>query len=170
MIDNDIVIYPTRQQIQDSILNIIITATKNNLIVMLEGSANEILEQDLKKAIKLGVKECQSIVASITNLQKTYGKAKRKIETDEQQDVNLINSVKELSEAKLQDIFSDYTHDKISRDNAVNDLRNNVVKTLQNDNADLNVRLAENIFGKITKDVFRTLILEKDVRYLIVSM
>ncbi|XP_012219490.1 polyribonucleotide nucleotidyltransferase 1, mitochondrial isoform X2 [Linepithema humile] len=164
MIDNDIIIYPTRRQLQNSILNLIITATKNNLIVMMEGSANEILDQDLRKAIKLGVKECQSIVASITNLQKTCGKTKRKIETDRQQDVSLINSVKELSEAKLQDIFSDYTHDKISRDNAVKDLRNNVIKTLQDDNADLDVRSAENIFGKIIKDVFRTLILEKDVR------
>jgi len=80
MINNDIIIYPTRQQIQDSILNMIITATKNNLIVMLEGSANEISDADLKKALKLGVKECESIVASITNLQKLYGKTKRKFE------------------------------------------------------------------------------------------
>jgi polyribonucleotide nucleotidyltransferase len=173
MIDNEIVTFPTRQQIQNSIINMIITATKNNLIVMLEGSANEISESDLKKIIKFGVKECQSIIASITNLQKMYGKTKRKLETDQQQDdmtARLINSVKELSETKLRDIFSDYTHDKISRDNAVNDLRNNVIKTLQNDNADLDVRSAENIFGKITKDVFRTLILEKDVRYLLVRI
>lgn len=164
MIDNEFIINPTRRQIQDSILNMIITATKHNLIVMLEGSANEILEQDLKKAIKLGVKECQNIVNAITNLQKAYGKTKRKIETVEQ-DNNLINSVKELSETKLRDIFSNHTHDKISRDNAINDLRNSVIEALKNDNADLDVKSAENIFGKISKDLFRTLILETDIRY-----
>lgn len=166
MIDNEIIINPTRRQIQDSILNMIITAAKQNLIIMLEGSGNEILEQYLKKAIKLGVKECQSIVTAITNLQKTYGKTKRKIETDEQQqDDNLKSFVKELSEIKLQDIFSNHTHDKISRDNAIKNLKNSVIETLRNNNANLNVKLAENIFGNIVKDVFRTLILEKDVRY-----
>lgn len=166
MIDNEFIINPTRRQIQDSILNMIITATKHNLIIMLEGSANEILEPDLRKAIKLGVKECQSIVNAIANLQKMYGKTKRKIETNEQsQDNDLISSVKELSEIKLRDIFSNHAHDKISRDNAINDLRNNVIETLKNDNADLDVKSAEKIFGKITKDLFRTLILETDVRY-----
>lgn len=166
MIDNEFIINPTRRQIQDSILNMIITATKHNLIIMLEGSANEILEPDLRKAIKLGVKECQSIVNAIANLQKMYGKTKRKIETNEQsQDNDLISSVKELSEIKLRDIFSNHAHDKISRDNAINGLRNNVIETLKNDNADLDVKSAEKIFGKITKDLFRTLILETDVRY-----
>lgn len=167
MIDNEILINPTRRQIQDGILNIIVTATKQNLIVMMEGSANEILEQDLKKAIRLGVKECQNIVASITKLQKTCGKVKRQVETKEQeQNDSLVGSVKELSEAKLRDIFSNHSHDKISRDNAVNDLRNNVIETLKNDNADLDVKQAEKIYGKITKNVFRSLIFEKDVRYL----
>ncbi|KYN08710.1 Polyribonucleotide nucleotidyltransferase 1, mitochondrial [Cyphomyrmex costatus] len=165
MIDNEVIVNPTRRQIQDSILNLIITAAKQNLIIMLEGSANEILEPYLRKAIKLGVKECQNIVTSITKLQKACGKPKREIKTSgEQEDDNLKSSVKELSERKLQDIFSNHTHDKISRDNAVNDLRNNIIETLRNDNALLDVKLVEKIFGKIVKDVFRTLILEKNVR------
>ncbi|XP_072763672.1 polyribonucleotide nucleotidyltransferase 1, mitochondrial [Anoplolepis gracilipes] len=165
MIDNEFIINPTRRLIQDSILNMIITATKQNLIVMLEGSANEILEQDLRKAIKIGVKECQIIIDAIAKLKKQYGKTKRKIETNEVlQNDELISSVKELSETKLRDIFSNHTHDKISRDNAVNDLRNNVIKALKNNNADLDVKLVEIIFSKISKDVFRTLILETDVR------
>lgn len=166
MIDNEIIINPTRRQIQDSMLNLIITAAKQNLIIMLEGSANEILENHLRKAIKLGVKECQNIVTAITNLQKTCGKTKRQVEANEQQqDDNLKNTVKELSEAKLQDIFSNHTHDKISRDNAVKDLRNSVIEILQNDNIGLDVKLAEKFFGKFVKDIFRTLILQKDVRY-----
>ncbi|XP_014470838.1 PREDICTED: polyribonucleotide nucleotidyltransferase 1, mitochondrial [Dinoponera quadriceps] len=165
MIDNDILINPTRRQIQDGMLNVIVTATKQNLIVMLEGSANEILEQDLKKAIKFGVKECQNIVASITKLQKACGKPKRQVEDNsQQQDDNLINSVKERSEPELRNIFSDHTYNKISRDNAVSDLRKSVIETLKNDNADLDVRLAEKIYANITKDVFRSLVFEKDVR------
>ncbi|XP_029169141.1 polyribonucleotide nucleotidyltransferase 1, mitochondrial [Nylanderia fulva] len=167
LIDNDFIINPTRRQIQDSILNLIITATKHNSIVMLEGSANEILEQDLKKAIKFGVKECQNIVNAIANLQKLYGKTKRKLETNEQSqtDEDLSSFVKQFAETKLRDIFSDHTHDKISRDNAINDLRNNVLEAVkESGNADYEVQVAERIFAKITKDIFRTLILETDVR------
>lgn len=165
MIDNEIIINPTRRQIQDSALNLVITAAKQNRVVMLEGSANEILEDQLRKAIKVGTKECQAIVAAITNLQKTCGKTKREVETAEQQpDDSLTGSVRELSEARLRDVFSNYTHDKISRDNAVNELRSSVIETLRNDNADLDVKSVEKIFRKIVKDVFRTSILEGDVR------
>lgn len=168
MIDNDIIINPTRRQIQDySILNMIVTATKQNLIVMLEGSANEILQQDLKKAMKVGVKECQNIITSITNLQNAYGKTKRKIETIEREDDDdsLIDAVKELSEMKVQDIFLDHKHDKLSRDNAINNLRDDVIKTLHNNNPNFDVTLIEKAFRGIVKDIFRKLILEKDVRY-----
>jgi len=164
-IDNDIIINPTRYQIQNSTLNMIITATKQNLVVMLEGSANEILQQDLKKVMKIGVKECQHIIASIINLQKLYGKTKRKVETNKQQDDNLINAIKELSEIKVQDILLDCKHDKISRDSAISNLKDSVIKTLQNDNAGLDVTSAEKIFGNVVKDTFRKLILEKNTRY-----
>ncbi|EZA54837.1 Polyribonucleotide nucleotidyltransferase 1, mitochondrial [Ooceraea biroi] len=164
MINSDVLINPTRREIQDSTLNMIITATKQNLIVMIEGSANEILQQDLKKVMKIGVKECQSIIAAITNLQKTCGKTKRKFVTDERQDDTLINTVKKLSETKVQDIFSDYEHDKLSRDNAINKLSDDVITTLRKDNADLDITSAEKVFRNIVKDVFRRLILEKNVR------
>jgi len=164
-IDDDIIINPTRYQMQNSLLNMIITATTQNLIIMLEGSANEILQQDLKKVMKIGVKECQHIISSIINLQKLYGRTKRKVETNEQQDDNLIGAIKELSETKVQNILLCRKHDKISRDNAIRNLKDSVIKILQNDNAELNVTLAEKIFGNVVKDIFRKLILEKDIRY-----
>lgn len=54
IIDNEIIINPTRKDLEKSSLNLIVTATKGNLVVMLEGGAQDILQQDLLKAIKLG--------------------------------------------------------------------------------------------------------------------
>lgn len=54
-INNELIINPTRKELQDSDLNLIVTATHQNLLVMLEGHADNILQQDLLKAIKLGV-------------------------------------------------------------------------------------------------------------------
>lgn len=53
-IDNEIIVNPTRKDMEKSELNLVVTAAASNLVVMLEGSANNILQQDLLKAIKLG--------------------------------------------------------------------------------------------------------------------
>lgn len=75
-IDNEVIVNPTRKELQESILNLILTATHRNLVVMLEGSANAILLQDLQKAIKIGAKEAQNVIQSIEKLQKAFGKPK----------------------------------------------------------------------------------------------
>lgn len=45
--------------------------------VMLEGGGDNVLQQDLMKAIKVGVKECQHVVRAIQQLAKDAGKPKR---------------------------------------------------------------------------------------------
>ena len=47
---------------------------------MIEASADNILQQDFLKAIKIGVKETQHIVHSIKQLQQSHGKPKREIQ------------------------------------------------------------------------------------------
>lgn len=45
--------------------------------VMLEGGGNNVLQQDLMKAIKVAVKECQAVVRAIQQLAQDAGKPKR---------------------------------------------------------------------------------------------
>lgn len=45
--------------------------------VMLEGGGDNVLQQDLMKAIKVGVKECQHVVRAIQQLARDAGKPKR---------------------------------------------------------------------------------------------
>nr|CAH7761958.1 unnamed protein product [Callosobruchus chinensis] len=79
-IDNEVIVNPTRKELQLSSLNLVIAATRRNLIVMLEGNANDILLPDLQKSIKTGTKEAQHIVNEIEKLRKTSGKPKRDLE------------------------------------------------------------------------------------------
>lgn len=44
---------------------------------MLEGGGSSVLQQDLMKAIKQGVKECQHVIKAIQQLAKQAGKPKR---------------------------------------------------------------------------------------------
>lgn len=73
LIDNEIIINPTRKDLETSSLNLVVAATKANLVVMMEGNAQDILQQDLLKAIKIGTNvseilfELQKLVTSLAN-------------------------------------------------------------------------------------------------------
>ncbi|XP_022818079.1 polyribonucleotide nucleotidyltransferase 1, mitochondrial [Spodoptera litura] len=161
-IDNEVIINPTRKDLQKSILNLVVAATNRNLVVMMEGSAQDILQQDLLKAIKLGTKEAQLIVRGIEKLQKTHGKMKRAYETPAPLRQEIVDAVSTLSSMKIREILSDYSHDKISRDNAISELRQTVLNQLRETEAD--VTQLQDCFNNNLKKIFRDMIFETDVR------
>lgn len=164
-IEDEIFINPTRREMQKSSLNLIVTATKQNMVVMLEGSADNILSQMLQKAIKAGVKECQSIINAIKILQKSSGKPKREIPAETDQNQLIINTVKFLAEDRLREIFTNHDHDKASRDMAIQNARNYTIDTMKQDYADLDIHAATEAFNALSKDTFRSLIFERNIRY-----
>ncbi|XP_043271640.1 polyribonucleotide nucleotidyltransferase 1, mitochondrial [Venturia canescens] len=163
-IDNEILINPTRREMQKSLLNLIVTATKQNMVVMLEGSADNIVQQDLQKAIKYGVKECQHVVNAIENLQNLHGKPKREIPTSKDKDQQIIDTVKNLGENTLREIFTNYNHNKASRDVAIQKVRNQIINTLKEQDPCSDVNAANEAFNELSKNIFRSLIFENDVR------
>lgn len=163
-IDNEIILNPTRRELDGSILNLIVAATKNNLVVMLEGFADNIFDQDLRKAIKIGVTKCQSIIESIDELKKKYGKKKRAFEIVSKNYDELYDSVKFLAELKLRETFIDSKHDKISRDNDVNDIRQQTLDNMKKSYENLDLTLVTEIFNKIARNIFRELIFETNKR------
>lgn len=66
---------------------------------------------------------------------------------------------------RLKEIFNDYSHDKLSRDNAVNLLRNDVFEKIKTNFADIeDLSLVVDKFNQTCKDVFRNNIFETDKR------
>lgn len=61
------IINPTRKDLEKSILNLVVAATNRNLVVMMEGSAQDILQQDLLKAIKLGMQVSPVVILLLKN-------------------------------------------------------------------------------------------------------
>lgn len=164
IIDNEIIINPTRKEMQHSMLNLIVTATKKNLVVMLEGQANVILLPDLQKAIKLASKEIQSIVNDIERLQKEFGKPKREIPAVSEVSSEVTEAMNSLSHMRLKEIFSNYTYDKLGRDKALTDVRVDVLEKIKNNFPDVDLNLAGEAYNKIVKDIFRNLIFEEEKR------
>lgn len=165
-VNNEVIVNPTRRELQDSILNLILTATHRNLVVMLEGSANAILQQDLQKAIKMGAKEAQHIIQSIEKLQKTFGKPKRALELEPREELSeeVIEAIRSLSEMRIKKIFTDYTFDKLGRDDALSLVRQDVLEKIKNTFVNLDSNQAQETYNKLVKEIFRNLIFEEEKR------
>lgn len=163
--NNEVVINPTRREQSESILNLVVSATRHNLVVMLEAAADNILQQDFLKAIKTGVKECQNIIQAIQQLQKHYGKAKREFEPLLIPSAAVMEAVRSFSEIRLREIFRDHAHDKLSRDMAVSAVRTDVVDKLKHsfDEA-VDVNIVTECFNRVSKETFRSLVFEDNIR------
>uniref|UniRef100_A0A8D8YS32 polyribonucleotide nucleotidyltransferase n=1 Tax=Cacopsylla melanoneura TaxID=428564 RepID=A0A8D8YS32_9HEMI len=172
-INNDIIINPTRKQILESDLNLVVVSAPHNLVVMLEGSAHGILQPDFLHAIKTGSKQCQLVIQAIQSLQKKVGKPKLALASPQEQgegsttsnesasDENVFSKVKCLASMRVRQIFTDYTVDKLSRDDVINEIRADICDKLQSEHHydDIN-----NAFSKLCKEIFRALIFETDTR------
>ncbi|XP_018571770.1 polyribonucleotide nucleotidyltransferase 1, mitochondrial [Anoplophora glabripennis] len=164
LIDNEVVINPTRKELQMSILNLIISATKRNLVVMLEGNADNILQQDLLKAIKSGTKEVQNIVNDIETLQKSYGKKKRELESPAELSEEILEALRSLTEMRVREIFKNYSYDKLGRDNALSEVRTDVLEKIRVSFPDVDLGMILEAYNKIVKKMFRNLVFEEEKR------
>ncbi|XP_037711759.1 polyribonucleotide nucleotidyltransferase 1, mitochondrial [Drosophila subpulchrella] len=162
--NGEVVINPTRRELQSSQLDLVVSATKQNLVVMLEGKGNVVLQQDLLKAIKQGTREAQFIIHEIERLQKAYGRQKREVESAAEVDPDLEQAVKSMCEMRLREIFQDSQHDKISRDNAVNEVRSNVIDKVWSSFPDTEPSQIGELFNQASRSIFRELIFERGLR------
>lgn len=168
--EGNIIVNPTRKELQDSPLDLIVAATKQNLVLMLEGKGDVVLQQDLLKAIKQGTKEAQIIIQQIEFLRADHPGVKPKREviiepgkatpiTDE-----IHEAIKTMSRMKIFEIFADSTYDKLSRDNAINLLRVEIVNAIWSNYPDHDVNQITESFNNFVIKVFRDSIFERNLR------
>jgi polyribonucleotide nucleotidyltransferase len=79
-INDALVVNPPLAQIENSLLDVIVASTSND-IVMVEAGAKEISEEILLEAIKLGHEANQEVIKLQEELQRTHGKAKVEIKS-----------------------------------------------------------------------------------------
>lgn len=131
---------------------------------MLEGKGNVVLQQDLLKAIKCGTREAQNIVLEIERLQKAYGKQKREVEKITTLNEEISSAVLSMCEMRLREIFQDASHDKISRDMAVNEVRTNVIDKVWSSYPNTDPSTITDEFNRCCKTIFRELVFETNLR------
>uniref|UniRef100_A0A7N6F7B1 polyribonucleotide nucleotidyltransferase n=1 Tax=Anabas testudineus TaxID=64144 RepID=A0A7N6F7B1_ANATE len=77
MVDGELLINPTRAEMTSSSLNLIVTGGPSSQVVMLEASAENVLQQDFCHAVKVGVKHTQQIIQAIQQLAREQKVTKR---------------------------------------------------------------------------------------------
>lgn len=162
----NLVVNPSHNELFNSELNLVIVSAAQNLVVLLEGTLNNITKETVLKAVELGIEECQHIVSGIGSLQKQFGSPKRELEMKNPKDANgnLETVISGLCENKLQKIFAN-THadnDKIAKN--IKGVKTEVIECLKSKFNNLNLELCSVIFDKICKQVFRNYIYNNDTR------
>ncbi|XP_034238551.1 polyribonucleotide nucleotidyltransferase 1, mitochondrial isoform X2 [Thrips palmi] len=162
MLGDDLVINPTRQELQNSSMNLVVTGMKSK-VVMLEGSFNDLNANIVMHSIKAGLKEIQKIISVIQELVVNCGKAKQEIPEDSMHQ-ELVEYLVSHHLEDLKQILTDFSLNKQSRDQAVSSLRQKIINEMKSKGVihdDINIRKAFSVF---LQDVFRNLIFKTGIR------
>uniref|UniRef100_A0A452G1V8 polyribonucleotide nucleotidyltransferase n=1 Tax=Capra hircus TaxID=9925 RepID=A0A452G1V8_CAPHI len=153
MIDGECVVNPTRKEMANSTLNLVVTGAPKSQIVMLEASAENILQQDFCHAIKVGVKHTQQIIQGIQQLVKENGVTKRTPQKLFVPSPEIVKHAHKLAMEKLYTVFTDHEHDKVV---FVLVYLSSIEKFPEVDSCEI-----IESFNVATKDVFRSIILNE---------
>uniref|UniRef100_A0AAX7TDF0 polyribonucleotide nucleotidyltransferase n=1 Tax=Astatotilapia calliptera TaxID=8154 RepID=A0AAX7TDF0_ASTCA len=77
MVNGELLVNPTRAEMASSSLNLIVAGAPSSQVVMIEASAENVLQQDFCHAVKVGVKHTQQIIHAIQQLAREQKVTKR---------------------------------------------------------------------------------------------
>ncbi|MDY0234477.1 MAG: polyribonucleotide nucleotidyltransferase [Gudongella sp.] len=126
LVDGELVINPNSAQREVSDLNLVVSGTKN-AVMMVEAGANFLSEETMLKAILMAHDEIKNICAFIETMITEYGKEKVEVKLftpDPEVELKTI----ELSEAKLSEALN--TENKAERDNKVSAVKEETLEEL----------------------------------------
>ncbi|RMC08011.1 hypothetical protein DUI87_15483 [Hirundo rustica rustica] len=161
LVDGETVINPTRKEMASSALNLVVAGAPQSQVVMLEATAENILQQDFCHAIKVGVKQTQQIIQGIQQLVKEQGVVKRTVQKLFIAPEEIVEFAKKLASNKIYAVFTDSSHDKISRDEAINKIRLETEEQLKEKFPEAEPYEIMESFNVVSKDIFRNLVLNE---------
>ncbi|KAK2520268.1 Pnpt1 [Columba guinea] len=161
LVDGETVINPTRKQMSSSALNLVVAGAPQSQVVMLEATAENILQQDFCHAIKVGVKHTQQIIQGIQQLVKEQGVVKRTVQKLFVAPEEIVECAKKLAFNKIYAVFTDSGHDKISRDEAINKIRLETEEQLKEKFPEADPYEIMESFNVVSKEIFRNLVLNE---------
>uniref|UniRef100_A0A5S6PZ98 polyribonucleotide nucleotidyltransferase n=1 Tax=Trichuris muris TaxID=70415 RepID=A0A5S6PZ98_TRIMR len=114
---------PTKQQLEKSRFNLILTAASNHRVVMVEASGDGVPLDVVHHCTHCALDASSNILAAVESLQSSVGKQKRSCSMNWQPCVALVDAVRQHAESPLKGILSDHYLDKVAVDEKIATLR-----------------------------------------------
>jgi polyribonucleotide nucleotidyltransferase len=161
LIDDQLVANPTIEEMQESLLDLRMAASRD-AIIMVEAGANEVSEELLLQALEFGHEAIQPIVDLQIEMREALGKEKREVNLASV-DEALDTSVRERVGDRLKDIVA-RDLERNARNTAVEELRDEIVDGFIEEDDALDPKSVREIFSAILKEEIRQRILYEGVR------
>ena len=159
-IDGQFVINPTNSQREHSQLDLVFAGTKDQ-VIMIEGSANELPEEDFIAALRVAQENVKVICEKQEELRAVCGKEKRAYELCLAKP-ELLEIGYEIAGDRIEEAI--YAPSKVERPKKVGALRDEVEAAIKERHPEATDFDVEQVFEYIQKKAFRISIMEKDKR------
>ncbi len=164
-VNNEFIINPTVDQLEESDINLTVAGTKD-AINMVEASSSEVLEQDMIEAIMFGHEAIKELVDFQLRIIKEVGKEKIEVELAKL-DEDLVLEVNKKFYDKMLDAI--LIKEKLEKYAAIDQVKQEAIdyfNELYNENGEFSDKLNQvgNIIDNIEADIVRDLIIEKGIR------
>ena len=158
-IDGEFVANPTVEQLAESDIELVVAGSRTG-VIMVEGGADVVSEEDMLDAIFFGHQAMQPLIDIQESLKEAMGKEKRAFEPP-QPDEALFEKVKALAAEKIHDTVQ--TQGKMARNKALDMLKRDVIESLGEDYAD-RVGEIKDLFSSLLKTTCRDIVLNEGKR------
>lgn len=161
LIGGEYVLNPTNTQQKESSLDLIVAGTKN-AVVMVEGGANCLSEQEVLDGIYFGHQGLQAVIVAQEEMQAAVGKPKLEVAAPEV-DAALQQKVAEYAAVGMEKVIT--TSDKMERQNATHQLQEEVLaKFVAEDESFDRKGEVKALLKDLLKSMMRARIVEKGER------
>ena len=158
-IDGELIINPSPVLLVESDLEVVVAGSKES-IVMVEGGADFVHEDDMLEAIFFAHKSIIPIVEAQEELARLLGKAKRSV-PEEEENASLVQKVTDLIGQRLDDVMAIAA--KIERGARRKELKREILSNLGEEFEGLE-KQAESIFETLEKECVRRMVLDENRR------
>jgi len=169
-IDGEFVINPGFEENERADIDLIVGGTQDS-IVMVEGEMGEVSEKEMLEAIKFAHEHIKKLCQVQKELEAEAGATEKREYPTEPQDEEIEKLVRQMTRDKIYQVAKSFIPDKHKRKEAFNEVRDQMLEQLEeqwaeSDEEERNekLKMAENYFHDIMREVIREMILEEKVR------
>ena len=157
-VDGKLIVNPTYEECDKADLDIVVAGTKD-AIVMVEGGANEVPEDEVLEAILYAQDSIKKLCKIQEELRERVGKDKIVIEISEE-DIELKKKIRDLTEEKIREAFD--IKDKKERNKKIDEILNQLLEELEIEEE--KEKKVEVLFKEVESEIMRELVLKEHRR------